>query len=126
LVAAFFELIELIRFHIAKYLALAARPLHVNRIGPPDAIHWKRDFAEYDSTYDFKDGKLISARRLRTIKAEVSPKDREDYKQFVKALQDGYGAMISLTSGTNLSATPAYIGPPIPSSHDLGSQESAR
>jgi tetratricopeptide (TPR) repeat protein len=70
----------------------------------PDAIHWKRDFAQYDSTYDFKDGKLIGERHLKTLLREVPASEREEYKQFVKTLQDDYGVYIPLLTGSGSSA----------------------
>ena len=69
----------------------------------PIAIHLKRDFALYDSTYDFKDGKLISERHLKTLMREVPASEREEYKQFVKALLDDYGVYISLSSASGSS-----------------------
>jgi tetratricopeptide (TPR) repeat protein/transglutaminase-like putative cysteine protease len=66
----------------------------------PAAIHLKRDFALYDSTYEFKDGKLISERHLKTLMHEVPASEREEYKQFVKALLDDYGVYIPLSSGS--------------------------
>jgi tetratricopeptide (TPR) repeat protein/transglutaminase-like putative cysteine protease len=66
----------------------------------PAAIHLKQDFAVYDSTYEFKDGKLISTRHLKTLMLEVPASEREQYKQFVKALQDDYGVFIPLSSGS--------------------------
>jgi tetratricopeptide (TPR) repeat protein len=66
----------------------------------PAAIHLKRDFALYDSTYEFKDGKVIGERHLKTLLPEVPASGREEYKQFVKALQDDYGAYIPLSSGS--------------------------
>lgn len=70
----------------------------------PKSTHMKRDFAEYDATYDFKDGKLITERHLQILKSEVPASEREDYKQLAKAVQDDYGVSIALSSGT-LSAT---------------------
>lgn len=71
----------------------------------PAAIHVKRDFAQYDSTCDFKDGKLISERHLKTLLQEVPANEREEYKQFVKTVQDDYDMFIPLLSGTGSSAT---------------------
>jgi tetratricopeptide (TPR) repeat protein len=70
----------------------------------PEAIHLKRDFAQYDSTYAFKDGKLIGERYLKTFVREVPANEREQYKQFVKTLQDDYGTYIPLLSGSRSSA----------------------
>jgi len=69
----------------------------------PAPIHLKRDFAQYDATYEFKDGKMISARHLRTLMREVPASEREEYKQFMKALQDDYGAYIPLSSRSSFS-----------------------
>jgi tetratricopeptide (TPR) repeat protein/transglutaminase-like putative cysteine protease len=66
----------------------------------PAAIHWKRDFAEYDATYAFKDGKLISERHLKTLLQEAPVSEREAYKQLVKTMEDDYGQFIPLTSGS--------------------------
>src|ERR1700722_5932888 len=63
----------------------------------PTAIHFKRDFAQYDSTYEFKDGALIGDRHLKTLLHEVPASEREDYKQFVKIVFDDYGAFIPLS-----------------------------
>ncbi|HST10856.1 MAG TPA: DUF3857 domain-containing protein [Terriglobales bacterium] len=79
----------------------------------PAAVHLKKDFAEYDATYAFKDGKLASKRRLKTLLREVPVGEREEYKDFAKKVQDDYGLFISLTSGSGSatagspSATPA-------------------
>lgn len=75
----------------------------------PAAIHLKKDFAQYDSTYDFKDGKLIGDRHLKTLLREVPASEREEYKQFVKTLQDDYGAFIPLLSESGSSASGAHI-----------------
>jgi hypothetical protein len=64
----------------------------------PAAIHWKRDFAEYDATYSFKDGKLISEHHLKTLLREVPASEREAYKQLAKTMQDDYGQFIPLLS----------------------------
>jgi cytochrome c-type biogenesis protein CcmH/NrfG len=64
----------------------------------PVSVHVKRDFAQYDAIYEFKDGKLISNRHLKTLMREVPVSEREEYKQFVKTLQDDYGVYIPLHS----------------------------
>lgn len=69
----------------------------------PAAIHWKQDFAKYDATYTFKDGKMISERHLQTLMREAPAAEREGYKQLVKAVQDDYGQFITLLS----ASTPA-------------------
>lgn len=71
----------------------------------PQAVHLSNDFAEYDSTYQLKDGKIVSERRLRTLLREVPEKERKDYKDFAKAIQDDYGVYIPLHSGTDSAAS---------------------
>jgi len=80
----------------------------------PAAIHLKRDFAQYDSIYDYKDGKLMGERHLKTLMREVPSAEREEYKQFVKAFQDDYGKFIRLSSGSGPSPTAASMIPMMP------------
>ena len=87
-----------IQFHSQLVLPTGYRPTL------PDAIHLKRDFAQYDSTYDFKDGKLIGERHLKTLLREVPVNEHEQYRQFAKVLQDDYGAYIPLLSRSGSSA----------------------
>lgn len=77
----------------------------------PAAIHIKHDFAEFDATEQFEDGKLISERHLKTLMREVPASERELYKQFAKTLQDEYGVFIPLLSSSN-SAVAANPGAP--------------
>jgi tetratricopeptide (TPR) repeat protein len=72
----------------------------------PAAVHLKRDFAVYDSTYDFRDGKLIGERHLKTLLQEVPASEREEYKQFMKTVQDDSGVYIPLltASGSSVAA----------------------
>jgi tetratricopeptide (TPR) repeat protein/transglutaminase-like putative cysteine protease len=70
----------------------------------PAAVHLKRDFAQFDATCDFKDGKLVCERHLKTLLREVPATEREEYKQFVKAVQDDYNVFIPLLSGSSSSA----------------------
>ncbi len=65
----------------------------------PAAIHLKQDFAQFDATYDFNDGKLISERRSETYPREVPESEREQYKQFMKKVLEDYVSFIPLSSG---------------------------
>ena len=80
----------------------------------PSAIHWKRDFAQYDATYEFKDQKLITHRHLKTLTQEVPASEREDYIQLAKTLRDDYSQFIPFegTPGTSVASS----GPPSGSS----------
>jgi tetratricopeptide (TPR) repeat protein len=93
----------------------------------PTAIHVKRDFAWYDSTYEFKDGKLISERHLKTFMSEVAVSEREQYKQFAKTLLEDYGAFIPLLSGSGSSgaAATAPNGPSISALRNLPDSSNA-
>ena len=64
----------------------------------PAAIHLKWDFAQYDSTDEFKDGKLTSDRHMKTFLREVPASERDTYEKFMKAVLDDYGAFIPVTS----------------------------
>jgi len=66
----------------------------------PAAIHLKEDFAQYDSSYQFKDGKLTSERHLKTFLPEVPASERAEFKQFMKTVLDDYGSFIPLSSVT--------------------------
>jgi tetratricopeptide (TPR) repeat protein/transglutaminase-like putative cysteine protease len=77
----------------------------------PDAVHLKQDFAQYDSTYEFKDGKLISDRHLQTLLREVPAGEREAYKQFMKTLQDDYSEFIPLSSTSGSEVGTNSVGP---------------
>jgi hypothetical protein len=51
----------------------------------PDAVHVSREFATYDKTYRFVDGKVIADRKL-VVKVHKLPRDRwKDYLAFQKA-----------------------------------------
>jgi tetratricopeptide (TPR) repeat protein/transglutaminase-like putative cysteine protease len=70
----------------------------------PAPIHLHEDFAQFDVTYDFRNGKMISDRRLETLTREVPAGERETYLKFMRAVQDDYGVYIPLLSGSS-SAT---------------------
>jgi len=93
----------------------------------PAAIHLKHDFALYDATYEFKDGKLISERHLKTLMSEVPVNEREQYKTFVKTLLDDYGAFIPLASGSgsSLAAATAPSGPSLSARRNLPDSSNA-
>lgn len=76
----------------------------------PAAIHLKKDFAEYDAAYEFRGGKFISDRHLKTLMREVPASEREQYKEFAKTIQDDYGAFIPLEvpgTGSSMASNPA-------------------
>jgi tetratricopeptide (TPR) repeat protein/transglutaminase-like putative cysteine protease len=90
----------------------------------PTAIHLKRDFAEYDATYEFKDGKMIAERHLKTLLREVPASEREQYKQFAKVVEGDYGAFIDVTSGSDMASAANLSSPNnVPS---LGSMSNLR
>jgi hypothetical protein len=71
---------------------------------PPASVHLKHDFARFDATYSFKDGKLTSDRILRTFISELPKSSFDNYLGFCKAVENDYGDFIQLTSD---NASPA-------------------
>jgi len=71
----------------------------------PAPIHFKQDFAEYDSTTEFKDGKLIGVRQLRTFLREVPVAERGAVKELARTLQDDYGSMVTLYGGERATSS---------------------
>jgi tetratricopeptide (TPR) repeat protein len=84
----------------------------------PSAIHEKQDFAQYDSTYSFKNGALIADRRLLVILSEVPSAEFEAYKNFRKIVEDDYNSFIPLYSGLAASGTPAPAAAALLSAQD--------
>ena len=64
----------------------------------PDDIHVKYSFAAYDATYAFRDGLLITDRRMRTMTREVPAGEYTDYKKFYKTIQDDRDLFIQLSN----------------------------
>jgi len=93
-----------IQFHSQTELPSGYRP------ELPAAIHLKWDFAQYDATYEFKDGKLLSQRHLKTMVREVPVSEREQYKQLAKTMFDDYAAFIQLNSGSSEGSATAQKG----------------
>jgi tetratricopeptide (TPR) repeat protein len=81
----------------------------------PDAVHLKRDFAQFDASYSFRDGKLISDRHIQTFKLELTNSDFPDYEKFWDTVQNDYGQFIQLVSGDpgNTPKLLASLAPPI-------------
>jgi Tfp pilus assembly protein PilF len=64
----------------------------------PIGLDMKENFAEYHASYRFKDGVLISERRLVVKAREVPVTEFGAYKKFTKAVGDDYGMFIALSS----------------------------
>lgn len=101
-----------------------------SRIFPPAAVHLKWDFAQFDATYEFKDGKMLSQRHLKTLMQEVPAGEREQYKQLAKAVLDDYGLFIPLVSGSGSPTSGGDLNSPTMSSlrslPDSTNEEAAR
>jgi Flp pilus assembly protein TadD len=78
----------------------------------PAAIHVKHNFAAFDATYSFKDGKLISDRHVQTFLSELPKSDFANYEKFCKTVQDDYGSYIQLTSTTEADNSSAPLSGP--------------
>ena len=76
----------------------------------PSAVDLKEDFAEYHSTYAFKDGVLRSERHL-IVKVKEIPKEKfAAYRKFVKAANEDEGRYISmLQSADDLNSAAARL-----------------
>lgn len=60
----------------------------------------KHDFAEYHSSYEFKDGVLTAQRQLMTKLREIPAAERADYKSFLKSVTDAWGLYTQLQNGS--------------------------
>lgn len=72
------------------YTALLPRPVDV-----------KRDFAEYQASYESKQGVVIARRRLIVKLAEVPRAEFEEYKSFRKAMEDDQNQYIVLSDDSS-------------------------
>jgi tetratricopeptide (TPR) repeat protein len=64
----------------------------------PKAVHLKRDFADFDSSYSVQGGVLTAERHLVIKLREIPVAQFADYKSFRKAVEDDYGAYTILSS----------------------------
>jgi tetratricopeptide (TPR) repeat protein len=67
-----------------------------------------RDFAEYHSSYAFKDGVFVAEVRVMVKKREVPLAALDDYKSFQKAISDNQNLYTELSNG---SAQPYVLSP---------------
>jgi tetratricopeptide (TPR) repeat protein len=65
-----------------------------------------RDFAEYHSSYAFKDGIFVAEVRLVIKKREVPLAALDDYRGFQKAVSDNQNLYTELVTGAKLAYTP--------------------
>lgn len=72
----------------------------------PAAVELKEDFAEYHSTYEFKDGVLHGQRRLVTKVKEIRKDKFEAYRAFAKAANEDEGRFVRLKNANELAAAP--------------------
>lgn len=73
----------------------------------PPAVHVKREFAEYDASYTFKNGVLSAERRLVIKARQVRPNDYEEYKKFREVVDADYARFTVLSSGKH-TEVPSY------------------
>ena len=100
-------------------------------IDVPAPIQLKRDFAEYDVTYSFKDGKLICDRHLRTLVSELHNSSFSDFEKFSKTVQNDYQSFIQLASDrpsreNQFSAENTLLANSIQTLPDSSNQEALR
>ena len=68
-----------------------------------------RDFAEYHSSYAFKDGVLVAEVRVIIKKREVPLAALDDYKSFQKALGDSQNLYTELSNGPAAAVRPVAL-----------------
>ena len=71
----------------------------------PSNVDLKYDFAEYHASYSRDQGTLVSKRRLLTKLREVPVAELDDYRSFLKKLQNDLNQYVQ-TSSSNLPAVP--------------------
>ena len=67
----------------------------------PKPVDVKRDFAEYQASYESKDGVLSARRRLLVKLAEVPLAEFKEYKSFRKAIEDDQNQYIVLSDDSS-------------------------
>ena len=65
-----------------------------------------RDFAEYHSSYAFKDGVFVAEVRLVIKKSEIPLSALNDYKSFQKAVSDNQNLYTDLSNGSESASVP--------------------
>lgn len=65
----------------------------------PPAVHIKREFADYDASYTFKNGVLSAERRLVIRAREVRPDGYAEYKKFRDIVDADYTRYTLLSTG---------------------------
>ena len=70
----------------------------------PSPVELKEEFAEYHSTYEFKDGVLLGKRRLITKAREISKDKFEAYRAFAKAANEDERRFIRLKTKNETTA----------------------
>lgn len=85
----------------------------------PDNVQLKTDFAEYSSSYSFKDHTIVGERHLITKAHEVPITEFQQYKSFLKSMDDDWSKYIVLTppgsTGMNVANPMASIAQQIQS-----------
>jgi tetratricopeptide (TPR) repeat protein/transglutaminase-like putative cysteine protease len=93
---------------------------------PPAAVNLHQDFADYEASYEVKDGALLANRKLVIKMREVPVKEFEAYKKFCKTIGDDYGLYVGLiqthvtpfTYGSAIWALPYSTNPAAARAYD--------
>ncbi len=78
---------------------------------PPPKLDLSEDFADYHSSYSFKDGVLSETRELKVKMAEVPPSSWDVFKKFCKEISDDRGKWITVGNGTESAEAPPPANP---------------
>lgn len=71
-----------------------------NKPQTPSNVDLKNDFAEYHASYSQDQGVLIAKRRLLTKMREVPVAEFDDYRSFLKSLQDDVNQYVQTSSAS--------------------------
>ena len=74
----------------------------------PKAVHIKREFADFDTSYSVKDGVLTAERHLVIKLREIPITQFSEYKSFRKAVDDDYSVYTILSPGKAGKSTATY------------------
>jgi tetratricopeptide (TPR) repeat protein len=83
-------------------------------------VNLVRDFAEYHSTYAFKDGVFVAEDHILVKKGEVPLSALDDYRSFQKAESDSQNLYTELSNGSAPVSPQPYVFTPSPSGDATG------
>jgi len=77
----------------------------------PSDVDLKYDFAEYHAKYSQEGSTILATRNLTVKLQEVPAKELDDYRSFIKNLQNDTGRYVQTASSNPANPEPASLGP---------------